>query len=80
MKNAKKIFASDKNLSFEKSAYEVANGSNLLIIMTEWHEFIQLDLEKIKHLMKNPIILDGRNIYDPSKVRSIGFIYQGVGR
>jgi len=48
--------------------------------MTEWNEFRQLDLQKIKSLMRKPVILDGRNIYDPKKVKDIGFEYAGVGR
>ena len=77
MDNARKIL---KNVEFCESAYSVAKGSDILIVMTEWNEFRQLDLQKIKSLMRKPIILDGRNIYDPKKVREIGFMYAGVGR
>lgn len=77
MENAKKIF---KDVGFCKDAYEVAKDSDLLIIMTEWNEFRQLDLQKIKKLMQNANIVDARNVYDPIQMREIGFEYIGVGR
>ncbi|MCL5432888.1 MAG: nucleotide sugar dehydrogenase, partial [Patescibacteria group bacterium] len=75
--NARKLI---KNVNFCKDPYSAAKGCDLLIILTEWNEFRQLDLGKIKQLMKQPIILDGRNIYDPDKIKRLGFFYQGVGR
>lgn len=77
IENAKKIL---KKVYFCSNPYEVAEETDILIIMTEWNEFRQLDLSKIKRIMKKPIILDGRNIYDPQKVKRAGFVYQGVGR
>jgi UDPglucose 6-dehydrogenase len=68
------------NVDFCEDSYAVAKDADILIIVTEWNEFKKLDLEKIKKLMKNPVILDGRNIYNPQEVKKIGFIYQGVGR
>lgn len=75
--NASKIF---KNVSFYKDPYSVAKDADLIIIMTEWNEFKELDLHKIKKLMKKPILLDGRNIYDPKILEDLGFSYMGVGR
>ena len=60
--------------------YDVAKGSDALLILTEWNEFKQLDLDKIKRLMRQPVILDGRNIYDPDTLIEHGFTYRGVGR
>lgn len=77
VKNAKKIL---KNVEFAKDSYAAAMNSDLLIVLTEWNEFRQLDLQKIKKLMKKPIILDGRNIYDPKILEDLGFSYMGVGR
>lgn len=77
MDNAKKIL--DK-VEFCTDSYSVAKNCDILIIMTEWNEFRQLDLARIKKSMKKPILLDGRNIYDQSKLRELGFIYAGVGR
>jgi UDPglucose 6-dehydrogenase len=51
-----------------------------LILVTEWNEFKNLDLARIKKLMKQPILIDGRNIYDPVTVRDMGFRYLGIGR
>lgn len=61
-------------------AYSAATGCDALIVMTEWNEFKALDLERIRDLMHSPKIFDGRNIYDPEKVRTLGFQYVGVGR
>ncbi len=77
MNNAKRML---KNIEFRKDSYEVAKDCDILIVMTEWNEFRQLDLSNIKKSMKKPILLDGRNIYEPHKLREIGFIYTGVGR
>ncbi len=75
--NAKKIF---KGIQFCPDSYAVSYDADLLIVMTEWNEFRQLDIQKIKSLMKTPYIIDGRNIYDPYTMRNLGFAYQGVGR
>lgn len=68
------------NVDLCKDAYEVANGADAVIVVTEWNEFKQLDLEKVKDSMKSPIIYDGRNIYDPRTMREMGFIYRAIGR
>lgn len=80
MANAKKIFLKDANIEYTKDPYSAAKNADLLIILTEWNEFIQLDLKKIAKLMKTRNIIDGRNIYDPAKVKDLGFNYIGVGR
>ncbi|MEW6619791.1 MAG: UDP-glucose/GDP-mannose dehydrogenase family protein [bacterium] len=69
-----------KNVTFCKDSYEVAEESDCLVIMTEWNEFKELDLIKIKEKMSNPVIIDGRNIYDPAKMKELGFVYHGIGR
>lgn len=80
MENARKIFAKEKNIEFSPDLYTTVKGAALLIILTEWNEFQQLDLKKIKSLMSAPNIIDGRNIYDPDVVKNLGFNYIGVGR
>jgi UDPglucose 6-dehydrogenase len=60
--------------------YELAEGSDALVVVTEWNEFKQLDLEQIRQLMRTPIILDGRNIYDPIIMKNLGFHFRGFGR
>ncbi len=60
--------------------YETIEGCDALIFMTEWNQFRSLDLEKIKSLLNKPLVFDLRNIYDPSKMKKLGFDYFGVGR
>jgi len=77
LENAGKML---KGITFSKDCYQAVEDADLLIILTEWNEFKQLDLLEIKKLMRKPNIVDGRNIYDPKKAREMGFIYLGVGR
>ncbi len=60
--------------------YKMAEGCDALIVVTQWNEFKQLDLERLKELLKTPVIYDGRNIYDPNLMREMGFTYQAIGR
>ena len=69
-----------KEVTYCKDPYDVANGCDALVVLTEWEEFKKLDLNKIKKLMKAPILIDGRNIFDPEKMKSLGFIYRSIGR
>jgi len=77
MQKAKKIIS---GITYAENAYDTLQDADLLIILTEWNEFKEMDLEKFKKLMKAPNIIDGRNIYDPQKMAELGFTYQGVGR
>jgi len=61
-------------------ALDAARGAHCLVVLTEWNEFKELNLAAVKKVMKTPVIVDGRNIYDPAKVKKLGFAYQGVGR
>ena len=63
-----------------ESPYTMAEGCDLIMITTEWNEFRQLDLNRIKNAMNTPYLFDGRNIYDPAKMAEYGFRYRGVGR
>ena len=63
-----------------RDAYEVADGADALIVVTEWNEFKHLSLSRLKQAMRQPIVVDGRNIYDPKEMEALGFIYRGVGR
>lgn len=76
MTNAKKVFP---DIQYCVDPYQVAEESEALIICTEWDEFKNLDLERIKNSVQSPIIFDGRNIFDPKKARDLGFKYFGVG-
>jgi len=63
-----------------KDAHEAAKGAHCLVVLTEWNEFKELDLAAVKKLLKHPVLVDGRNLYDPIKVKKLGYTYQGVGR
>jgi UDPglucose 6-dehydrogenase len=67
-------------VEFLKDAYEVASGADAIVLVTEWNEFRQLDMARVKQLMRHPVVIDGRNIYDPNAMRSLGFTYRGIGR
>jgi len=67
-------------VEFCDNPYDMAAGCDALIVVTEWNEFKQLNLEKVKSLLKSPIIFDGRNIYDPKLMKEMGFEYRSIGR
>jgi UDPglucose 6-dehydrogenase len=77
IEGTRKVFP---QVCYTKNAYDTAEGTDALVIVTEWNEFKLLNMERIKGLMNNPLIFDGRNIYDPVKVRRLGFEYQCIGR
>jgi len=68
------------NTVLHDDAYSVADGADALIVVTEWNEFKNLDMARIKSLMRNPVLVDGRNLYDPQEMLALGFNYSGVGR
>jgi UDPglucose 6-dehydrogenase len=63
-----------------EDAYEVAEGSDALVIVTDWNEFKHLDMSRIRASMAQPVLMDGRNIYEPRRMQELGFIYRGIGR
>jgi len=65
---------------YGKDPYDVASGCDALVLVTEWNQFRRLDLQRIKALLKAPIFIDLRNVYDPEQMRRLGFDYCGVGR
>ena len=69
-----------ENVEFFENPYETIRDCDALIVATEWNEFRNLDMRAVKILLKNPIIIDGRNIYDPKEMRDMGFQYLGIGR
>ena len=60
--------------------YEVAKDADALLLVTEWEEFLRLDWERVRGLMARPLLLDGRNLLDPTEMRALGFEYHSVGR
>ncbi|MDP3172949.1 MAG: UDP-glucose/GDP-mannose dehydrogenase family protein, partial [Phenylobacterium sp.] len=69
-----------RDVDFKDSPYDVAEGADALVIITEWDQFRALDLDRIKLLMKRPVLVDLRNIYKPDDMRARGFSYTSVGR
>jgi UDPglucose 6-dehydrogenase len=67
-------------IEMAQDAYALADQADAIIVCTEWNEFIQLDLERIRDLMSQPVIVDGRNIYDPRQMADLGFKYRGFGQ
>ncbi len=77
MDNARRIF---DNIAYFDDAYAVADGADIIVLATEWNQFRSLDLKRLKAEMRTPIVVDLRNIYDPEKMRELGFEYSSVGR
>jgi UDPglucose 6-dehydrogenase len=63
-----------------KDAYAVAEGSDAVVLMTEWNQFRNLDLDRVRGALNQPVFVDGRNVYDPDRMAALGFVYEGVGR
>jgi UDPglucose 6-dehydrogenase len=77
---ARKIFGNNPFIRFFQDKYEVLDNADALVILTEWPEFQNPDFPKIKNLLNNPLIIDGRNQYDPKQLRMDGFQYYSIGR
>jgi UDPglucose 6-dehydrogenase len=69
-----------KEATFVKSAYDAAKAADALVVLTEWPEFLEMDFKRLKKMMNHPVIFDGRNLYERSRVEKAGFEYFGVGR
>jgi UDPglucose 6-dehydrogenase len=67
-------------IAMAANAYELADGADALMVCTEWNEFKQLDFERVRQLMRQPVLLDGRNLYEPAEMARLGFRYLAVGR
>ncbi|MFB0564872.1 MAG: UDP-glucose/GDP-mannose dehydrogenase family protein [Candidatus Aminicenantaceae bacterium] len=81
MENMKEVFPEEPpRIVYTDSPYEAAEGVNSLVIVTEWDEFKKLDLKKIIEVMANPIIVDGRNMFEPADIQKLGFEYYSMGR
>jgi len=77
IENTKRIFP---HICYTENAYDTAEGADALMIVTEWNEFKLLNMERIKSVMKTPLLFDGRNVYDPLQLRRLGFEYHCIGR
>ena len=77
MENARVLLP---DIELMESPYALAEGADALVVVTEWNEFKHLDLKRIRGLMRGNVLIDGRNIYDPIRMRELGFEYRGMGR
>ena len=77
MEKAKQVF---NNIEYCKDPYEAAKGADALLVLTEWNEFKELNLDKVKNLMNRSLIVDGRNIYNPKNMKKLGINYISIGR
>ena len=80
MTEARRVFADRPKLSYAEAPMEALEGADALLIVTEWKEFRSPDFARIKQLLKQPLVIDGRNLYEPRLVRGAGLEYQPIGR
>ncbi len=80
MTATKKYLGNNQTLSFAKTGYEALEGADALIICTEWTKFREPDFERMRSLMKSPVVFDGRNLYNPEKLDKLGFKYFYIGQ
>lgn len=78
--NMKHFFPEGSGITYAGGVYEAVAGANAVLIITDWKEFADLDLAKVRNLMDNPIVIDGRNLYDPETMHKLGFEYTSIGR
>jgi UDPglucose 6-dehydrogenase len=76
--NARKMLPAA--VTYSDSPYEAATGADGLVLVTEWNEFKFLNLERVRGLLRRPVIFDGRNIWEPERMRRLGFEYYSIGR
>jgi UDPglucose 6-dehydrogenase len=67
-------------IAYADSNYDAANGADALVVVTDWNEYRHPDFRRIKQALKRPVLIDGRNLYDPQQMRSLGFVYDSIGR
>jgi len=67
-------------VAMAESAYAAIDGADAVVLVTEWDAFRALDLQRIKSMVKAPVLVDLRNVYDPGEVRGAGFAYSSIGR
>lgn len=80
MKRTQEVLPADLNLRYAENAYEAAEDADALLILTDWAEFASLDLAQLNKKLRYPIIIDGRNLYDPQTMAQQGFTYLSIGR
>jgi UDPglucose 6-dehydrogenase len=67
-------------LIYRRTPYSVARGADAIVLVTEWNEFKELDFDRLRRAMRRPVLIDGRNIFEPARMRALGFAYSSIGR
>lgn len=80
MDKGRELFSGEPQVSFAERPYDALDGADALLIVTEWKEFRSPDFAEIRCRLKQPLIFDGRNLYEPAKMRELGFDYRSIGR
>jgi UDPglucose 6-dehydrogenase len=80
MERAKEVLPAGSRLSYASDSYAAAQDSDAVLILTDWAEFAALDLNRLQSAMRYPIVIDGRNLFDPSVMAGLGFTYLSIGR
>ncbi len=80
MRRADNEFSADPAITFWENAYDAVEGADALLVLTDWEEFLSLDFGRIRSLLRQPIVFDGRNLYEPAQMQALGFFYFSVGR
>ena len=78
LREARRYF--DERVSYHEINYEALEGADALLILTEWNEFRRPDFARMKRLLKEPVVFDGRNLYEPAEMGELGFVYHSIGR
>ncbi len=69
-----------QGITYVDSAFKAVEKADVLVVVTDWEEFKEVDMAKVRELLQQPLVIDGRNIYDPDKMQKLGFLYHSVGR
>ncbi len=80
VENFRAVFVEGEDLRFAEDKYEAVKGAEALLVLTEWEEFAKADMGKVREMMELPVVVDGRNVFDPVKMKSLGFEYYSIGR
>lgn len=80
MERTAEIFPEGENMQYARDPYEAAQGADALLILSDWEDFRHLDLERLRSVLRYPIIVDGRNLFEPARMAELGFTYTSMGR
>jgi UDPglucose 6-dehydrogenase len=70
----------DGRIEFAENGYDAIDGADALVVVTDWNEYRHPDFARIRRLLRSPVVVDGRNLYDARKMRALGFAYDSIGR